>query len=1706
MSLVKMFKTMATGTGVEPAPKKQEKTMAELKAEREQAAAKVATEAKRKREQQEKTFKPGDYTILVHILEVKELKGRDNGGTADPQVVVEVFEVKKKTSYKRRTLSCIFDEMLTYEFKLEDASELEMGKVTVTVNDWNRILRDTPIGMYEFDIAYVYDQPDHELYKAWVPLTDPLDAYEGVQGYLNLSITVLGPGDEQKTDHRDKDAAMADKSFKDLILSGTSADQSGNLLKLSVYRAIDLPVVEMVGVGVNPYVQVRFGGSNPVRTDVIDGFTPVWNTELQLPVMTPAMSDRVEIAVMDANRIMKDSRVATVYPPLSFKELLAAREYPLRWITLYGAPPGTMKLKKDADMMNLGRKTGNWYRGRLLVSATVQPGVVDPKAGKAKIDRERVPPEPKMRTYTLRCDAHAAADIPMGLIAYTCLLEVTIGPYSATSRPVPMKDGTARWYEPIMDIDCEFPEDLDQVPDIFINVYKNTNTPEPTSRMSFIRLKAKTVFGDGTPEAFRKAMQPVEWVKLTDDPLNESAEGTDFPGFLLFGLGFGHEEHRPVDRAILRPPKMSRYELRAHIFMGRNLPSADPEGNADPFIILRCGGQMAKTTVKKGTLYPIWYETLILHVSLPEDKTAASDLNMTILDEDVGSLPDVLGRIYVPVSKMREEYRKPEWVPLYVDELTKSERGSEGEILCSFQLIPLERHYIPPSPIIKPPMKDCTIVVHVIGLRSLEKWLGQLPEAPFVEIDLGDGHYFTTDKSFRPTRESPNYLETIQIDTRLPVTKDLTPTINVRVRDYKLSGLIKRVVATTSMPLRPFVTWEEAKLDETGAFEGVALDVQPDVVFNLLSQASERASRTPRSPARFSTLLARPAARDAFLIISKPEMIVDKDPVQPFLRFQDADADTENLPPIKLGGYGSGVGYGFSNASGRDLAPPPALLRPEDVRVQVAQGQRMPNGSVVLPNGQVRPRPTSRQLNERARERASERVMLPNGQVVGNLPNGVAAGPAGPGAGAGAIVPNGAHYYQNGGAHAGGYAQQEDIDALKARLKQEGMLSEEEEKDEATLRAIAQMEKYTRSFAPPSEADVKAAEEARARKREGLERLRLQRRKVLAMLNDEGFKFRTQEGLIKELNDIDAKSKQFLDKFEWFDATPDFMIGRIVVDNELEDYLDVVDPHWCPFDDYDLIRGQKRGVNEMARLLAIQERVQKCGKLKTKIIVYDKTTGESSDERLPLDYRFDFKSVSTARDVVCRLYVCQARNLYPMDMNGFSDPYLKIRLGEQVVLDDVDNALDRELNPTFNKGIEFKTTLPGVSQLTIEVWDKDTIGFDELIGSTVIDLENRFFSRTWTRIARGEYTFKQVYSSQDDSDDPTAKRKEGRLYPTQANQSGWINKSEHPMDARKMPVEWRTLRHQRSMAPMGKLALWLEMIPRSDPRARAALEDIKMKPKEKFELRVVVWQARNMVNKDDITDMNDLYITGTLEGYSQFHAIEKETDTHWRAKKGKASFNYRLVYDIELPIDRPRLKFAAWDRDIIGANDSIGEALVKDVDKLFTLAQKKYEKIQQMQAELKKYPDDGSDENTEIRGRIKAATPTWSDLPVCGMTRQWIKLYHSNTLKQIDPKTNERPFEGEIEFELELLPKAFAEKRQAGEGRAEPNRYPTLPPPDRVKYLWYRPDLILVDLMGPELCRKVCCIACCVFFIVIIIMVSPIIAGQIVGNVASKNI
>eukprot|EP00002_Diphylleia_rotans_P002836 TRINITY_DN1183_c0_g3_i4.p1 TRINITY_DN1183_c0_g3~~TRINITY_DN1183_c0_g3_i4.p1 ORF type:complete len:165 (-),score=37.95 TRINITY_DN1183_c0_g3_i4:160-654(-) len=132
-----------------------------------------------------------------------------------------------------------------------------------------------------------------------------------------------------------------------------------------------------------------------------------------------------------------------------------------------------------------------------------------------------------------------------------------------------------------------------------------------------------------------------------------------------------------------------------------------------------------------------------------------------------------------------------------------------------------------------------------------------------------------------------------------------------------------------------------------------------------------------------------------------------------------------------------------------------------------------------------------------------------------------------------------------------------------------------------------------------------------------------------------------------------------------------------------------------------------------------------------------------------------------------------------------------------------------------------------------------------------------------------------------------------------------------------------------------------------------------------------------------------------------------------------------MIFPAQLPMKNPRLQLAVWDFDIFKPNDIVGEAML-DLTDLFNAT----------------YYN---------RGAVTLLPET-----------MWVDIFHPS-------KPTSR---GQVQISVQVLPKAKAQLAPAGLGRETPNMNPVLDPPDRIKFDPFRPDLMLKELLGPELYGK----------------------------------
>ena len=101
--------------------------------------------------------------------------------------------------------------------------------------------------------------------------------------------------------------------------------------------------------------------------------------------------------------------------------------------------------------------------------------------------------------------------------------------------------------------------------------------------------------------------------------------------------------------------------------------------------------------------------------------------------------------------------------------------------------------------------------------------------------------------------------------------------------------------------------------------------------------------------------------------------------------------------------------------------------------------------------------------------------------------------------------------------------------------------------------------------------------------------------------------------------------------------------------------------------------------------------------------------------------------------------------------------------------------------------------------------------------------------------------------------------------------------------------------------------MWTEILTEEESR-KIPVSKMKVVESRTFEIRLVVWETREVPLVDG--DSVDIYVKVTFDqtGWSEDEVL-KETDTHMNNKDGRGQFNWRMIFDLKVPCDFPRLKF-----------------------------------------------------------------------------------------------------------------------------------------------------------------------------------------------------
>lgn len=1125
----------------------------------------------------------------------------------------------------------------------------------------------------------------------------------------------------------------------------------------------------------------------------------------------------------------------------------------------------------------------------------------------------------------------------------------------------------------------------------------------------------------------------------------------------------GDDQEEDLSKMVLLKPKgMDGIEniLRVKVFKAENLPKMDAIGSCDPFVEVRYGNNTNKTSVLKKVQSPEWYEELQLPVVLP---SVADNVVVKVFDFDVGTAPEFIGQKIVSLKEIQtptpgtKNWTTPSWVNFYNGKGAQGEATDyAGRLLTSFNVSPAEAR----SAVVKiSPEATPTTITYTISFDLYE--LQGMPKSSngyYVVVAIGSYKVTSQKKKREGEQGLVEYYESLpDLDTVFPTDTSQVPDIFVYVYESATVGDDKRVgylrfTHEQFSKLGATPRWEQLKRNHSskddenfsGAiqFKGVIATSKP-----LARVKPVKPTKKPfqlrahiylanNLPAGDETALSDPYVSISFGGVKTKTKVHERTTYPEFYEtlVLDVDVAEANAPNINISVYDHDK-ISSDEFLGRAVAPLPKvgpaanIAEPQFYRLSLreqipgrgevlASFQLLPADQKSAPLPTLRPRTIEAEVDlgvVGVRDITPYRLIPVTDPYVKFTVTGTnktlatkkIKGHHGT-----------ANFFENIKIPVALpenpiFMPAVQIEVFDKRAFGDVLVGttalplvnfapwvpDNKKPPAASLVDLPPPVKDDKFYQPPVDIPATTTTVATASASglatglaSGLSAasgIVPAEPKVAVALDIEvgdestallGVKGKARvpvvDGSLKEIGMATTRREVQTTTVPGMEDEPE-PPAQPELPSELEHSMKSF-----PFIEVDLYRGTSK-FNKPDTVV---------GKIKGSVAV--RATSGPSAKKKDVANVVDVAQLAKPRPFVLRVYVEVGQNLVPHDENGYSDPYLVISTGKQIIKDK-ENVKKKTLQPEFYKLYQFRGNLPEEHELKVQVYDKDELDADDFMGETKYDLEMLWFSDEWRK------------------KDPK-------------------------------PKEYRTLWSSLSSFPQGKLRMWLELL---TPEEAAIHHPYPIAPptREPYELRIIVWETKNVVPKDKILgkDSSDQFLVFKLLDHPQ---MVQQTDTHDSVMDGCGKFNWRIVYpDVFLPYTTPRLKIQVFDKDHIGPNDSIAEANLNLKGFFQKGLRNKSAKIGKLTGVA-----GAAAQTTALTNTVASAAGSSSskdsgkDTAGPYNTGQWLDLFHPSY----------EGVQGTVCVELELLTREDALAKAAGRGRSDPNANPFLPEPVRPKREW----------------------------------------------------
>lgn len=178
--------------------------------------------------------------------------------------------------------------------KIEDQRYLFSQKLKIEILNYHKIGRNSLVGEISLDLASIFNEPKHCLLHQWAGLSNLLNNFEEIKGFIKFSVTFTGEKDEPIVLEKERMGEKKDRKYTMHIGTGgaTGAEvllapqlkTKGHQMKVTVIKGDQFMKLDLIG-SIDSYLILEFGTARFQTEPIANNRNPFYGIAIYVIIM-----------------------------------------------------------------------------------------------------------------------------------------------------------------------------------------------------------------------------------------------------------------------------------------------------------------------------------------------------------------------------------------------------------------------------------------------------------------------------------------------------------------------------------------------------------------------------------------------------------------------------------------------------------------------------------------------------------------------------------------------------------------------------------------------------------------------------------------------------------------------------------------------------------------------------------------------------------------------------------------------------------------------------------------------------------------------------------------------------------------------------------------------------------------------------------------------------------------------------------------------------------------------------------------------------------------------------------------------------------------------------------------------------------------------------------------------------------------------------